>query len=221
MSALLACSPDALLLSLRVVAVTLALLLVAGVGLGYLLSLSFPLRWLLDALVSLPLVFPPIAIGFFLLMLFGRHGVLGAPLYARLGWELVFSFPALVLAAFIAGLPLVVKPVQSAIEGSARALVEASYTLGKGRLETLWRVVIPAVRPSLAAGLTLGAGRAFGEVGITLMLGGNLIGSTETLSLAIYNQVLDGDFACATRLSLLLGGISLVLFLLLRRLGRL
>ncbi|KXX64003.1 ABC transporter permease subunit [Marichromatium gracile] len=221
MSALLACSPDALLLSLRVVAVTLALLLVAGVGLGYLLSLSFPLRWLLDALVSLPLVFPPIAIGFFLLMLFGRHGVLGAPLHARLGWELVFSFPALVLAAFIAGLPLVVKPVQSAIEGSARVLVEASYTLGKGRLETLWRVVIPAVRPSLAAGLTLGAGRAFGEVGITLMLGGNLIGSTETLSLAIYNHVLDGDFTCATRLSLLLGGISLVLFLLLRRLGRL
>ncbi|GAB0149581.1 MULTISPECIES: molybdenum ABC transporter permease [Marichromatium] len=221
MSALLACSPDALLLSLRVVAVTLALLLVAGVGLGYLLSLSFPLRWLLDALVSLPLVFPPIAIGFFLLMLFGRHGVLGAPLHAQLGWELVFSFPALVLAAFIAGLPLVVKPVQSAIEGSARVLVEASYTLGKGRLETLWRVVIPAVRPSLAAGLTLGAGRAFGEVGITLMLGGNLIGSTETLSLAIYNHVLDGDFTCATRLSLLLGGISLVLFLLLRRLGRL
>ncbi|MBO8086122.1 MAG: ABC transporter permease subunit [Marichromatium sp.] len=221
MSALLACSPDALLLSLRVVAVTLALLLVAGVGLGYLLSLSFPLRWLLDALVSLPLVFPPIAIGFFLLMLFGHHGVLGAPLHARLGWELVFSFPALVLAAFIAGLPLVVKPVQSAIEGSARVLVEASYTLGKGRLETLWRVVIPAVRPSLAAGLTLGAGRAFGEVGITLMLGGNLIGSTETLSLAIYNHVLDGDFTCATRLSLLLGGISLVLFLLLRRLGRL
>nr|WP_207144018.1 ABC transporter permease subunit [Thiococcus pfennigii] len=208
-------------LSLQVAGVVLALFLPVGIGLGYLLSRPVPLRGLLDALVSLPLVFPPIAIGFFLLLVFGRHGPLGAPLQQAFGWDLVFSFPALVLAAFIAGLPLVVKPIQAAIEGSARELVEASYTLGKGPLETLVRVVIPVVRGSIVAGLTLGVGRSFGEVGITLMLGGNIIGSTETLSLAIYNQVLDGDFDCAARLSTLLGGLSLGLFLLLRRVGRL
>ncbi|AGA91861.1 ABC-type molybdate transport system, permease component [Thioflavicoccus mobilis 8321] len=215
------CSPAALWLSVQVAGAVLALFLPAGIGLGYLLSRPVPLRGLLDALISLPLVFPPIAIGFFLLLVFGRHGLLGAPLHQAFGWDLVFSFPGLVLAAFIAGLPLVVKPIQAAIEGSARELVEASYTLGKGPFETLVRVVIPVVRGSIVAGLTLGVGRAFGEVGITLMLGGNIIGSTETLSLAIYNQVLDGDFDCAARLSALLGGFSLGLFLILRRLGRL
>ena len=214
------CSPAALLLSLHVAGVVLVLFLVAGIALGYALSRPIPLRGLLDALVSVPLVFPPIAIGFFLLMLFGRHGAIGGALHDWLGWELVFSFPALVLAAFIAGLPLVVKPIQSAIEGSARELIEVSYTLGKGRLATLFLVVIPVIRRHIAAGLILGVGRSFGEVGVTLMLGGNILGSTETLSLAIYNQVLDGDFECATRLSLLLGLVSLTLFFWLGRLGR-
>ncbi|ADC61818.1 molybdate ABC transporter permease subunit [Allochromatium vinosum] len=214
------CSPAALLLSLHVAGVVLVLFLIAGIALGYTLSRPIPLRGLLDALVSVPLVFPPIAIGFLLLMLFGRHGAIGGPLHDWLGWNLVFSFPALVLAAFIAGLPLVVKPIQSAIEGSARELIEVSYTLGKGRLATLFLVVIPVIRRHIAAGLILGVGRSFGEVGITLMLGGNILGSTETLSLAIYNQVLDGDFECATRLSLLLGLVSLTLFFWLGRLGR-
>jgi len=115
---------------------------------------------------------------------------------------------------------LVLKPIQSAIEGGARDLIEASYTLGKGRLETLILVVIPAVRRSIVAGLTLGVGRSFGEVGITLMLGGNIIGAAETVSLAIYNRVLDGDFDCAMRLSILLGVMSMTLFVLLRKLGR-
>ena len=221
MPTLLDCAPGALLLSLQVAGVVLVLFLVAGIALGYALSQPIPLRGLLDALVSLPLVFPPIAIGFFLLMLFGRQGALGGPLHTWLGWDLVFSFPALVLAAFIAGLPLVVKPIQSAIEGQARELIEVSYTLGKGRWETLFLVVIPVIRRHLVAGLTLGVGRSFGEVGITLMLGGNILGSTETLSLAIYNQVLDGDFDCAARLSVLLGLLSLGLFALLRKLGRL
>ena len=214
------CSLASLLLSLQVAGVVLVLFLVIGIALGYALSQPIPLRGLLDALVSLPLVFPPIAIGFVLLMLFGRHGPLGGPLHAWLGWDLVFSFPALVLAAFIAGLPLVVKPIQSAIEGSARELIEVSYTLGRGPLATFFLVVIPVIRRHIAAGLMLGVGRSFGEVGITLMLGGNILGSTETLSLAIYNRVLDGDFACATRLSVLLGAMSLGLFVLLRRLGR-
>lgn len=221
MPGVLDCPADPLLLSLRVAAVVLVLFAVAGIALGWLLSQPIPLRGLLDALVSLPLVFPPIAIGFCLLLLFGRHGPLGGPLHQYLQWDLVFSFPGLVLAAFVAGLPLVVKPIQSAIEGQARDLVEVSYTLGKGRLATLFLVVIPVVRRQIVAGLTLGIGRSFGEVGITLMLGGNILGATETLSLAIYNQVLDGDFACATRLSVLLGVMSLGLFLLLRRLGRL
>ncbi|MCG5501085.1 molybdate ABC transporter permease subunit [Ectothiorhodospira lacustris] len=214
-----ACSPGAWWLSLQVAGVVLVLFLTLGIGLAYVLTLPIPLRGLLDSLVSLLLVFPPIAVGFVLLMIFSRHGPVGGWLDEMLGWNMVFSFPALVLAAFIAGLPLVVKPIQAAIEGSARDLVEVSQTLGKGRMATLILVVIPAVRGSIVAGLVLGVGRSFGEVGITLMLGGNIIGATETLSLAIYNHVLDGDFTCAGHVSAMLGGVSLLLFLLLQHFG--
>lgn len=217
----LTCAPAALWLSLQIAAWVLPLFLVAGIGLGYALAQPIPLRGWLDALVSLPLVFPPIAIGFFLLLLLGRHGPLGEWLYQAGHIDVVFALPGLVIAAFIAGLPLVVKPIQSAIASQAHELSEASYTLGKGHWHTLVYVVIPVTRRSIAAGLILGLGRSFGEVGITLMLGGNIVGATETLSLAIYNRMLDGDFACATRLSILLGVVALSLFFLLRRGGRL
>lgn len=217
----LGCQTASLLLTIKLAALSVVVFLVLGIGLGYALSRpGFPLRRSLDMFLTLLLVFPPIATGFFLLLLLGRNGPVGGMLYRELGIDIVFSFNGLLVAAFVAGLPLVVKPIQSAIESSAKELVEASATLGKGWFETLLRVVIPGVRHSILAGLTLGVGRTFGEVGISLMLGGNIIGRTETLSLAIYNAVLDGNFACATKLSLLLAGFSILLFLMLRKLGR-
>lgn len=215
-----ACPTAPLWLSAKVALVMAGCYLVAGVGLGWLLSRpGLPLRTVLDGLISLPLVFPPIAIGFFLLLLLGRNGPLGGPLYHGLGVDVVFSSTGVLLAAFVAGLPLVVKPIQAAMESSAAELAEAAYVLGRGRLATLLLVVLPTLRGALFAGLALALGRALGEVGITLMLGGNIIGHTDTLSLAIYNSVLDGDFACAGRLSLLLGAVSLFLFFIMRRLG--
>ncbi len=187
--------------------------LVLGVSLAWLLSRPrLPGRFIWEGLISLPLVFPPIAIGFFLLLLLGRRGALGAVLHDNMGVDLVFSPLGVYLAALIAGLPLIVKPVQAAMQTSAGELAEAAYVLGRGRFATFFLVVLPSVRAALLAGLVLAIGRALGEVGITLMLGGNIIGQTETLSLAIYNRVLDGDFDCATQLSLLLGCGSLVLF---------
>jgi len=216
------CHTEALWLSLRVALILLPLYLLLGVPLAWALARGrFPLRGLADALVTLPLVFPPIAIGFFLLLLLGRRGPLGGWLEQTLGVELVFSFGGVLVAGFVAGLPLLVKPVQAAMEGGTRELIEAAYTLGKGPFATLFLVVLPTVRASVAGGLALAIGRALGEVGITLMLGGNIIGRTDTLSLAIYNSVLDGDFGCANRLATLLGAVSLLLFLLLRRAGTL
>lgn len=216
----LACPTAPLWLSAKVALVMAGCYLAAGIGLGWLLSRpGLPLRALLDGVISLPLVFPPIAIGFFLLLLLGRNGPLGGPLYEGLGVDIVFSSIGVLLAAFVAGLPLVVKPIQAAMENTAGELAEAAYVLGRSRLATLFLVVLPTIRSAIFAGLALAVGRALGEVGITLMLGGNIIGHTDTLSLAIYNSVLDGDFDCATRLSLLLGGVSLLLFLFMRRLG--
>lgn len=205
-------------LTARVAAATLLLHLAAGLALGYALSRrGWPGRALLDVAVTLPLIFPPMATGFLLLMLLGRRGPLGRPLHDWLGLDIVFSFWGLLLAAFIAGLPLVVKPVQAGFEGVAARLAEAARTLGKGELEIFFRVLLPNIRSALVAGLVLALGRALGEVGITLMLGGNIGGRTVTASLEIYNAVLSGEFERAGALSILLGGVSVGLFLLLRR----
>nr|WP_243750635.1 ABC transporter permease subunit [Thiomicrorhabdus marina] len=197
------------------------LLIVIGLPLAWLLSRR---RWwgqgLLEVVVTLPLVFPPIAIGFFLLLILGRDGWVNNLLPEGFQLELIFSFTALVLASVIAGLPLMIKPIQAAWQSETSQLVEASYGLGKTPWLTFWHITLPSIAPAVAAGLTLGVGRGMGEVGMSLMLGGNLVGQTDTLSLAIYNSVLDGDFDCAMQFTWILAGIALTLFVVLRRLGQ-
>lgn len=209
---------ETLWLTARVALAALLLHALSGLALGYLLSRpNWRGRGLLDIAVTLPLVFPPMATGFLLLMLLGRRGPVGAPLSEWFGIELVFSFSGLLLAAFVSGLPLVVKPIQSAFENIPRRLAEAARTLGKSEPEIFFRVLLPNIRSAVAGGLVLALGRALGEVGITLMLGGNISGRTVTASLEIYNAVISGDFERAGMLSLILGSVTVVLFTLLRR----
>lgn len=189
-----------------------------GLGLGYLLAQpNWRGRNVLDIAVTLPLVFPPMATGFLLLVLLGRRGPVGGPLQQWFGIELVFSFWGLLLAAFVSGLPLVVKPIQAAFENIPKRLAEAARTLGKTETEIFAFVLLPNIRSAIAAGLVLALGRALGEVGITLMLGGNIAGRTVTASLEIYNAVINGDFERAGLLSLILGSVTVVLFSILRR----
>jgi molybdate transport system permease protein len=183
----------------------------------YLSSEKAPFRGVFDIIISFPLIFPPIATGFILLMILGRFGLLGKYLQA-MGIEMIFTHKALVIAAFTAGLPLVVKPVQSAISSSAKGLIEASLTLGKSRITTFLFVVVPNVKKSIFAGLALGLGRSLGEVGVTLMIGGNIIGKTNTLSLEVYNAVFEGNYLRAGVLCVILLGVSIILFTLLRKL---
>ena len=212
----------ALNLTAEIAMLTLMLHLIAGLALGAALARQgWRGRGLLDALVTLPLVFPPIATGFVLLMLLGRRGAIGGWLDQQFALELVFSFWGVLIAAFISGLPLVVKPVQAALESSSARLAEAARTLGKNELEIFFRVLLPSVRKALAAGLVLGLGRSLGEVGITLMLGGNIAGRTSTVSLEIYNSVTGGEFERAAVLSLLLAVVTLLMFWVLKRLGAL
>lgn len=206
-----------LTLSMTVALVVAPLFLLIGVPLGYLLSRPYlPLRGLWEALISLPLVFPPIVLGFFLLLALGRDSLLGGWLAQFGGFSFVFSFAGVAFASLLAGLPLIVKPAQAALEGGQQELIEASYTLGRSPLATFFRVVLPGIRRSVLAGLGLAVARSLGEVGITLMLGGDIANRTETLSLAVYNAVLNGDFARAKWLSLVLGAASLLLFVALR-----
>jgi len=192
-----------------------------GLAIGYTLSRpGWRGRGALDIAVTLPLIFPPMATGFLLLMIFGRRGPLGEPLRDTFGIDLVFSFSGLVFAAFIAGLPLVVKPVQSAFENMPKILAEAARTLGKTELQIFWHILLPNIRNALIGGLVLALGRSLGEVGITLMLGGNIEGRTVTASLDIYNAVITGDFERAAAVSILLGLITTGLFVVLRRQAR-
>lgn len=211
----------AILLSVRTACVVMPLLAACGVGLGYVLG-RWQGRWIscLDFLVTLPLVFPPIATGFLLLLLLGRRSMIGGFLQKTMGLEMIFSFWSVVLAAFIAGLPLVVKPVQAAIRGETTRLIEAAYVLGKSPATTFFKVILPSIRKSIFIGLSLAFARSLGEVGVTLMLGGNISGKTSTISLEVYNAVFTGEYDRALVLVVLLGTVSLLLIFLTRGLAR-
>ena len=200
---------DPLFLSVKVVLCQGALLIVFGLALAYLLAFyKGKLRAILEMIVTFPLIFPPIATGFLLLYLLGKNGIVGK----ALNLEIIFSFKALVLAAFIASLPLFVKPVASALGSLSKSLSEAAYSLGKDKFQTAIFVLFPCVAKSVAAAFILAISRGLGEVGITLILGGNIIGKTDTISLAIYNSVYDGRIDQALALSLVLVMLSFILF---------
>lgn len=201
---------------------SLLLFLTAGLPAAYWLarSRSFGARCL-AFFITLPLVFPPIALGYMLLLLFGKNGPAGAALEQLFGVRLVFSTGSVVLAAFVAGLPLFVRPVQAAFQDeNAQKLEEAARVLGCGQVKTFFIVAAPLAKRSIVSGLLLAAARASGEVGITMMLGGNIEGRTNTLSLEIFNSVSRGDFDEALTLCMLLAGVSLAIYFMLEKLQK-
>jgi molybdate transport system permease protein len=203
-------------LTLKALAVSGVLHLFGGVLIAYYLtSGKGVLRSAVDFLVTLPLVFPPIATGFILLLLLGRAGWLGQ--YSPV--DIVFNFPGVVLASFVSGLPLMVKPVEAALKGDVRRLGEIAQVLGKTDWQTFWLVLLPNIRRNVTAGWFLALGRSLGEVGVTLMLGGNIIGKTNTLSLEIYNAVFSGEFDRAMVLAVIIGLFSLIIFAALKKLS--
>ncbi len=169
----------------------------------------------LDALVTIPIAFPPVVIGFALLWLLGRQTLLGQTLISA-GMGFVFSFPGLWLAAFVSGLPLVVKTLQTALQTQPREMHETALTLGCKPFAAFWLVHLPIARAAWLTGVLLALARGMGEVGISLMLGGNILGRTETLSLAIFNSITAGDYRQGALLSGLLGGFCLGLLALVR-----
>lgn len=201
-----------LVLSLKTISMVALLLVVLGMPLSYILSSEkLKYKWLFETVVTLPLIFPPIAIGFLLLLLLGKYGWLGR-YFNAIGIHFIFEFKGLVIAGFVAALPLMVKPLQSAIELFPKAIKEAAYMSGKSRFYTFVFIILPCIKKSVVAALLIALARALGEVGITLMLGGNIVGKTDTISLAIYNAVFDGEYNLALFLCAILIVISLAVF---------
>lgn len=200
---------SALALSLRVAGIATALVALIGIPAGYLLGRRwFPGRELVDAAITLPLVLPPTVVGYYLVLLFGRNGLLGAPLHRWTGWSVMFTWQAAVVASFVVALPFMIKTSRAAVEAVDPVLVEASRTLGHSELWTMLRVTLPLARRGIAAGVVLSFARAMGEFGATLMLAGNIQGRTSTMPLEIYGAVASGEWGRAHALVLLFTGIS-------------
>lgn len=195
--------------------VSLPLLLFA-VGTAYCMLLDNRyLNSAIEMIINIPVIFPPIGIGFLLVICFSGKGYLGR----LFDIDIVFSFAGICLAAFLTGIPFIARAVMAGANRNIRELCEAAQTLGKSRFRTFMLIAVPLLRNSIVQGLILAIGRIVGEVGITLMVGGNIAGKTTTVSLDIYNAVLDGENDKAMLLAGVLFVFSIVLFYILRLIG--
>lgn len=221
-------SPDewsALLLSLEVAACGVGLSIPPGIACAWLLARTrFVGRPILDALVHLPLVLPPVAVGYLLLLLLGRRGMLGGWLHSA-GFDIAFTWKAAAIAAGVMGFPLLVRSARLAIEMTDVKIEDAARTLGAGRWRVLLTITLPLAAPGVLAGIVLAFARSLGEFGATITFAGNIAGQTRTLPAAMYTfmQTPGGDPA-AIRLvciSLALSVAALIASeLLTRRLSR-
>ena len=196
-------------LSLQVAAVATAFVFVTGITVAYFLARKdFKGKELLDILFTLPLVLPPTVTGYYLIILFGRNGIVGKIIYQWTGWTIMFTWYAAVLASFVVALPLMIKTARAAIESVDANLINASYTLGRTEFETAVRIILPLAKKGIIAGVVLSFARAMGEFGATLMLAGNLPGKTDTMPLAIYSLAGSGEWSRAHAMVLLLTILS-------------
>ena len=165
---------------------------------AYLLAMkNFRGKEVLDIIFTLPLVLPPTVTGYYLIILFGRNGLIGRILYEWAGWSIMFTWYAAVLASFAVALPLMIKATRAAIESVDRNLINASYTLGHSEFETAIRVTLPLAKRGIVAGAVLSFARAMGEFGATLMVAGNIPGKTDTMPISIYSHAGSGDWSKA------------------------
>ncbi|HUH93707.1 MAG TPA: molybdate ABC transporter permease subunit [Casimicrobiaceae bacterium] len=199
------------LLSLKVALVAVAVSLPAAIAIAYVLArCEFPGRMLLDALVHLPLVLPPVVVGFALLVLFGAHGPIGSFLERWFGIVVIFRWTGAALAAAIMGFPLMVRAIRLSFSAIDRRFETVGRTLGASRVSVFLSVTLPLALPGVTTGAVLSFARSLGEFGATVTFVSNIPGETQTIPLAIYafTQIPGGD-ASAWRLSAIAVALSL------------
>lgn len=191
-----------ILLTLQLAAVATAILLLLGTPLAWWLTRSRGrLKPAIEAVVALPLVLPPTVLGFYLLVILGPRGFIGAPWLAITGRTLTFSFTALVIGSVIYSLPFVVQPLQTAFGAVGEPLLEAASALRASAWDRFVSITLPAARRGFIVAATLGFAHTVGEFGVVLMIGGNIPGKTQVLSIAIYDRVESLDYPAAHALS--------------------
>ena len=193
---------EALRVSLRLGAGTIAVLLPFGIWLGRLLAFRrFRGKLLLEALVTVPLVLPPTVLGFYLLVTFGARSPLGQAFQAVAGQSLPFSFAGLLLASTIANIPFVVQPIQRGFESIPREVRDAAACCGLSPWQRFRRIELPLAWPGVLTGAILAFAHTLGEFGVVLMVGGNIPGETNVISIAVFEQVETLNYAAAHQLS--------------------
>jgi molybdate transport system permease protein len=200
----------ALLLSLKLALLTVLGLLPVGVLVGRQLAWRrFSGKGAVEALLALPLVLPPTVLGYALLVGFSARSPLGHAYAALTGHPLAFSFGGLLLASWLFNLPFAIQPMQRAFASIAPEVREAAACCGLGAWQTLWRIELPLAWPGLLGALVMTFAHTLGEFGVVLMVGGNIPGETQTMSIAIYDRMQAFDTAAAGRMSALLLAVSL------------
>jgi len=196
-------------LSLQVASVATALIILTGIPTAYLLARkNFRGREILDVVLTLPLVLPPTVTGYYLIIVFGRKGIIGSTIYEWTGWNIMFTWQAAVLASFVVAFPLMLKTARAAIESVDENFINVSYTLGHSEWKTALLVILPLAKRGIVAGVVLTFARAMGEFGATLMIAGNLPGRTDTMPIAIYTLAGSGEWSKAHVMVILLTMIS-------------
>lgn len=215
---------EAIWLSVRLASLTTLILLIVGLPFAYWLAVTrWRYKFLVEAFVSLPMILPPTVLGFYILVAMGPQSPIGQAYETVAGRFLPFSFQGLLIASILYSSPFAIRPFIAAFAGVERRLVEASWCLGESRVVTFLRVVCPLSWTGILAGLVLAFAHTLGEFGVVLMVGGNVPGTTRTVSIAIYDEVQALNYSQAGLTSLVLLGSSFfalsVTYLLQRRSG--
>lgn len=202
---------QAITLTAKLASLVSVILLICGMPIAYWVAFS---RWrwkfLVEAVVALPLVLPPTVLGFYLLVAMGSQSPVGRWYESWTGHSFAFSFSGLVVASVLYSLPFAVQPFASAFSQVDRSLLAASSVLGATRMQTFLRVIMPLSLTGIVTGIVLSFAHTVGEFGVVLMVGGNIPGVTRTISIDIFDRVQDLDYATANRTSLLLLAFSFV-----------
>jgi molybdate transport system permease protein len=200
---------EAIWLSMQLAALTTAILVFAGLPLAYWLAVThWRLKFMVEALVVLPLILPPTVLGFYILIALGPLSPIGRAYEAIAGKSLAFSFEGLLLASILYSLPFAVRPFTAAFAAVDQRLMEVSWCLGESRLRTFFRVTVPLSWAGILTGAILSFAHTLGEFGVVLMVGGNIPGVTRTVSISIYDEVQAVNYSNAAMTSLVLLGSS-------------
>lgn len=208
-------SPDflALIVTLKMAALTTLILLLIGTPLAwYLAKMTSRFKVIIEAIIALPLVLPPTVLGFYLLIAFSPQHLPGQLWQQATGQQLAFSFSAIVIGSVLYSLPFVVQPLQKAFEQLGDSLLEAGAMLGAGPIDRFFTIVLPLTKASFITAASLGFAHTVGEFGVILMIGGNIPGETRVLSIALFDHVEAFDYARAhvLAISLLIGSMILL-----------